>query len=300
MQKTELRIVPLALPDILCKILPTPLLDAVRFSGAERAEEIRIRANRYCTVTCGENNIRTGYLASEDTVQKILLDMCQDSLYAYKECISNGYLTLSGGIRVGVCGTAAVEGARVIGVRQISSLIIRIPRRIRIDASPILQLLQHRKKSGGILIYAPPGAGKTTLLRAVASLASSSAHSLRTVVVDSRSELKYTLEDKTLSLDILDGYPKGAGIEIATRSMGAQLIVCDEIGSHEDARAILQNAGCGVPLIASAHASTLSELLSRPAFRELHQSGVFHTYVGLAREQTRFRYGFTAWEDVKK
>lgn len=300
MQQTDMRIVPLELPDVLCRVLPIALLDAIRFSGAERAEEIRLHANRYCTVSCKEKNIRTGFLADEQTIHQILLEFCQGSLYAYGQSINQGYIPLAGGIRVGVCGTATVEDGRVIGVRSVSGLIIRIPHRIRVDASPILQLLQLRGQSGGVLIYAPPGVGKTSLLRAAAAQAASHPYGLRTVVVDTRSELKYTLEDKTLTLDVLDGYPKDVGIEIATRTMGAQLIVCDEIGCPEDARSILQNASCGIPLIASAHASSLSELLARPAFSELHGARVFHTYVGLSREGTRYRYRFTAWEDAKK
>lgn len=300
MTQTNIRIIPLALPDTLCQILPTPLLDAVRFCGAERVEEIRLHANRFCSVSCGEKTIRTGFLADDEMIRQILLDMCQGSLYAYSQSINNGYLSLPSGIRVGVCGSATVEQGRVIGVHSVTGLMIRIPHRIRTDASPILQLLQLRKKSGGVLIYAPPGVGKTTLLRATAALAATAPYHLRTVVVDTRSELKYMLEDKTLCLDILEGYPRALGIEIATRSFGAQLVICDEIGSDEDARAILENANCGIPLIASAHASTLSELLARPAVFALHKAAVFHTYVGLSREGTTFRYRFTAWEDIKK
>lgn len=300
MQQHDIRIIPLDLPDVLCRILPTPLLDAVRFCGVERIEEIRLHANRYCSVSYGAQNIRTGFLADEETLRRILLEMCEGSLYAFSQSINNGYLSLSGGIRVGVCGSATVEQNRVIGIHSVTGLMIRIPHCVRVDASPILQLLQLRKKSGGVLIYAPPGVGKTTLLRATAALAASYSYNLRTVVVDTRSELKYTLENKTLCLDILDGYPRGVGIEIATRSFGAQLVICDEIGSAEDARSILENANCGVPLIASAHASRLSELLSRPIFQDLHKAAIFHTYVGLMREENRFRYCFTAWEDAIK
>lgn len=300
MLETDIRTVPLSLPDRLCQILPTSLLDAVRFCGAERVEEIRLHANRYCSVSCGAKTHRTGILTDAETIRQILLDLCEGSLYAYTQSINNGYIALPDGIRVGVCGCATVEQNRVIGVHSVSGLMIRIPHRVHVDASPILQLLQHRKKCGGVLIYAPPGIGKTTLLRATAALAASSAYQIRTVVVDTRSELKYTLENPALCLDVLEGYPRGIGIEIATRSFGAQLVICDEIGCPEDARSILQNANCGIPLIASAHAASLSELLMRPAFRELHQAAVFHTYVGLMREKNRFRYRFTAWEDAEK
>jgi len=298
MQKEIFRTTPLPLPEILCNILPVPLLDAVRFSGAERIEEIRLHADRYCTVSCGTQNIWTGFLTTEEEIRKLLLQMCEGSLYAYGQSINEGYLTLPGGIRVGVCGRATVENGRVIGVHSVSGLMIRIPHRVRVDASPILDLLRVRNRSGGVLIYAPPGVGKTTLLRACATTAASAPYALRTVVVDTRSELKYTLEDKSLCLDILEGYPRDLGIEIATRSFGAQLVICDEIGSPADARAILQSANSGIALIATAHASSLSELLARPAFAELHRAGVFHTYVGLFREGSNFFYRYAAVEDI--
>jgi len=286
------------LPKLLQKTLPEVLLHEIRKLGGEPIEEIRLHAGRFCTVSVGKRNLRTGYLADEHRLGRLLLDLCGGSLYAYSQTINQGFLSPGEGIRVGVCGSAAVDGNRVIGVGGISGLMIRIPHRVFADASPIVQLLQIRKSVGGILIYAPPGIGKTTLLRSVARLAASPEVGIRTVVVDSRSELNFSLEDRALYLDILEGYPRTLGIEIAIRSLGAQAVICDEIGSAEDAAAILQNANCGVPLIATAHASDLSELLLRPAFKELHRARVFHTYVGLSRNGTTFSYRFTAREEL--
>lgn len=285
------------LPALLQKTLPEELLREVQKFNIESIEEIRLHAGRFCTVSVGKKNLRTGYLTDEHQLGKLLLDLCGGSLYAYSQTINQGYLSPGDGIRVGVCGSAAVDGNRIIGVGEISGLMIRIPHRVFADASPIVQLLQIRKSVGGILIYAPPGIGKTTLLRSVAKLAASPEVGIRTVVVDSRSELSFSLDGKTLSLYILEGYPRTLGIEIAIRSLGAQAVICDEIGSVEDAAAILQNANCGVPLIATAHASDLSELLLRPAFKELHRARVFHTYVGLSRNGIHFSYHFTAREE---
>ncbi len=274
-------------PPALSAVLPPQLTEAVRRLGLARAEEVRLHAGRTCTVTCEGRNYRTDLVLSEDDLQRLLQTMCGGSLYAYAESICRGYLPLPGGVRVGIAGKAAVENGRVIGVSSVTGLILRIPNRITVDAASILSLLDDRLS--GILLYASPGVGKTTLLRALARQASS-VGGRRTVVVDSREELAETLSGEELMLDILVGYPRKIGIEIAVRTLGAELILCDEIGDESDAEAILSAANCGVPLIATAHAASLSALLSRPAFERLHRAGVFGSYVGLRRVGGNLQY----------
>ncbi|MBQ2734806.1 MAG: AAA family ATPase, partial [Clostridia bacterium] len=169
---------------------------------------------------------------------------------------------------------------------------------VEVDAAPLVKRLFGANMLHGLLLYAPPGVGKTTLLRAIAKEAASPAFRLRTVVVDTREELQYGLDGKALTLDILSGYPKELGIEIAVRSLGAQLVVCDEIGSRADAKAILAASHCGVPLVASVHAGGLRELLTRPIMEELHRAEIFGTYVGLRRENGRFSYQFTSQKEA--
>jgi stage III sporulation protein AA len=282
------------LPDRLIACFPLSLTDAIRRCGASCAEEIRLHRNRICTVTCNGQNYPTNIIPNEATVNEILHRLCGGSLYAYRTTINNGYLTLDGGIRVGICGSAAMEDDRVIGVNEITGLIIRIPHRHRVNATPILEELQKMHGTRGILIYSPPGVGKTTLLRTVALEAASGAYAKRTVVVDTREELGHTLDGKNLTLDILIGYPREKGIEIAVRSLGAELIICDEIGGSQDARAILSAANCGVPLIASAHADSIHTLLRRPSLQLLHRAEVFGAYVGIKRDpQNGFQFQIT-------
>lgn len=288
------------LPAPLSEALPIYLCDAVRRCGCGAIEEIRLHSGRVATVTSAGRNYPTGVVLSDREMQDILQKMCSGSLYAFRQSICQGYLSLSGGIRVGVAGSAAVENGCVIGVSAVSGLIVRIPHRIQVDASPIIERLRASDGLHGLLLYAPPGVGKTTLLRAVAKAAASPAVGMRTAVVDTREELQYTLEGSDLLLDVLAGYPKEIGIEIAVRSLGAQLIVCDEIGSTEDAKAILAAANCGVPLVASAHAADIRELLSRPAMQELHRARVFGSYVGLRRESGKFQYKCTSWNEAER
>lgn len=290
MQKIEIHRTSELLPPALAAILPPKLNDALRRTRVPYAEELRLHTDREATLTASGRNLPLGVSLTAEEMQTLLRDLCAGSLYAHGESIRQGFLSLRDGVRVGISGTAAIESGRVIGVREISGLIVRIPHRLEVDATPILSELVRDSVIRGVLIYAPPGVGKTSLLRAVAALAASPAQGIRTVCVDSRAELRYGLEDARLTLDILVGYPRALGIEIAVRSLGAQLIICDEIGSEEDAAAILSAANCGVPLVASAHARTLEELLDRPAIAALHRAGVFDAYVALSRTGNRFSY----------
>ncbi len=289
---------PLTLPATLLPLLPLSLLDAVRYCGASVAEELRLHSGRVSTVTCRGRNYSTGITLTEAQMQEILKRMCGGSLYAFAQSINQGYLTLEGGIRVGICGTAALEGDEIIGVGAVSGLVIRIPHDVAVNATPITDVLCREKGTKGMLIFAAPGIGKTTLLRAVARQISSPDYAWRTVVVDTRRELGFSLHKKELTLDLLVGYPRRIGIEIAVRSLGAQLVVCDEIGSASDADAILAAANCGVPLLASAHASDVTELLCRPAIRSLHQAHVFATYVALSRDVGGFHYRFYSHKEA--
>ena len=241
-------------------------------------EEIRIKLARRIWV-CGDGqNAILDISPSSGELEEILFRACGGSLYAYSESIKNGFIPASCGIRIGVCGEWTAGG-----VRNISSLVIRIPHRISCDVSAIRTTLEGFGYTRGLLLFSPPLGGKTSMLREIARELSSGENPMRVVVVDTREELGFSLDGGELCLDILSGYPKKTGIEIAARTLGAQVVICDEIGAGES-EAICELHGGGVPLIASAHAADLSDLLSKRGISELHRAGVFGGYVELTRE----------------
>ena len=299
------------LPRAVEAALPFRLSDEIRRTGyGERIEEIRMRRGRRCSLVVSGDNVMLDTIMSQSDIQAVLEGICQGSMYAFSDTINQGYIALPEGVRVGVCGRAGCDGERVIGIYEISSLSVRIPHKSRPVGDEICALLEDFDRVNGVLIYSPPGVGKTTLLRGVASkLASgnwkdagqnSTKKPLRTVVVDTRGELGFDVDGESLCLDVLSGYPRRRGIEIATRCLNAEVIICDEIGDYEEAMSLVASHNCGVPLVASAHAGSVDQLLSRTGLRLLHEASIFGAYVGIRRDgRGGFLYDVTMRENCK-
>lgn len=292
------------LPEVFRDIFPMELTEAVEreMRRGVAVDEIRVRTGRQVWLTSGSRNIPLSVTVSRAEVNDMVDLLCDGSLYAHADTVNRGYITVNGAVRVGIVGRASVEGDRIIGIWDVSSLCFRLPRKIYRVGAPVCRLLRAFGGECGVLVYSPPGEGKTTLLRSVCRMMSSGEDPWRIAVVDTRGELGLCLDGGALSADVLTGYPRSAGIEIATRTMNAQLVVCDEIGDTGEARAILGAQNCGVPLLASAHASDVGMLLRRQGLSELHRSRVFGAYVGIRRREGKsdYEYTVTSWEDANE
>ena len=280
------------LPKSAERILPRGLtlaIESADFCG--QVEEIRIKAGRRAWICGGNTNLLIDYVVSSSELEETVMRACGGSIYSYADSMAKGYISVGDGIRVGICGEWS-EG----GIRKVSSIAIRIPHRVSANATEVRSLLDSFGMCRGLLIFSPPLGGKTSFLRETARLLSAGNSPLRTVVVDTRGELAYSLDGDGLCLDILSGYPKGVGLEIAFSSLGAQVVICDEI-SADETDAIRALHGGGVPLIASAHAADLRDLLTKSGIAPLHKDRVFGGYIRLFRDRDT-PHRFFSWEEA--
>ena len=141
--------------------------------------------------------------------------------------------------------------------------------------------------------------GKTTLIRDLAAQISGGSFPRRVALIDTRGELYIRRLFVGCLVDVLHGYPRAKGIEIATRTLSPEVIFCDEIGSAEEARAILGAQNSGVPLIATAHADGREALFRRPNIRLLYENGIFRYYIGVRRNPEAGAFDFDVFDTAE-
>lgn len=255
----------------------------------EKTEEIRFRRNREVMFLSAEGEITAPLISDEGWMEELLDRLTQSSLYTFSENITEGYLTLEGGHRVGICGTGVYQNGRLSDVRDISSLNLRIAHEVKGCAEKLFQTVYTGKEVPCTLIVSPPGYGKTTLLRDLLRLISDRKSSIKIAVVDQRSELSGTYRgnpanDLGKRTDILNGYTKPDGICRAVRTLAPTLIGVDEIGSPEDEESILFAHYAGVKVIATIHGNESGDF--QKSIPRLIKEKVFDYYVYLTRTGT--------------
>ena len=252
--------------------------------------EVRLRAGAISSLTVGNRNIPLISRVSKEQIERTLRKMCSADTHLYRDSVERGFIPLDYGIRVGVTGNGFYAHGTSVGVVGVSSLCIRIPVG-ECDYARELCREYAERGGGNMLLVSPPACGKTTALRYIALALGSGTNPKRVVVVDERCEF-IPSDYENATVDILRGYKRSSGIEIAIRTMNAQVVIADEIGSMEDAEAVMSAYGAGVDVIASVHGTEGQELRHRKYLTSLLDTGFFKRRVYLSRDKGHFGYSF--------
>ncbi|MCD7774624.1 MAG: hypothetical protein LUH40_03450 [Clostridiales bacterium] len=267
------------------------LRDILKFipdSIKSTACEIRLRLNlplAVCTQSCvyfvGKDStvssisFSSAELITQDDIALSMSLMCEYSVYSHQEDIAEGFVTFGSGHRAGFCGSYVSENGCASAIRDITSVNIRIARDCPNAADELIEAVYSGSDIlPSIIIAGAPCTGKTTVLKNLAYRISSE-YKLgfrKTAIIDERCELGSKVG---VNCDILRGCSKHRGIEKAVRTLSPEMIICDEIGSHEEAEKIIFGLNTGAAFAVSIHADSYEDFLKRSTARELLLSGEF-------------------------
>jgi stage III sporulation protein AA len=276
--------------DMLPESISTQLLK-LHPSSLARMEEIRIRVMKRVEVIISGKPVFLSYVTTYEDSINLLNELSHYSIYTLEEELKKGYITVRGGHRVGLSGRVITEDGRVKAIRDVTSFNIRIAKeKVGIAERYVPYLFQ--EKWMNTLIIGPPQTGKTTLLRDFARVISNGfqhIESRKVGIVDERSEIagcvkgvpQHQLGER---IDVLDACPKAEGMMMMIRSMSPDVLIVDEIGTKEDAEAVMEAVHAGVQLFVTVHGYRVSELLKRPTLKMLIESNVFDRFIELSRK----------------
>lgn len=282
---------------VLREYLPASWVDGLeRLPGHQQdsVQELRLRMGQPVMVSTPEGEwclCQTGltalrqqdvFVCTAEMLEACFWRFCQQSVYAHEDELRQGYLSVPGGIRVGVAGRTMAADGNMAALARVTSLCVRLPRDHRGCAASLLPLVYANRSLTSSLLVGEPSSGKTSLLRDLA--ASLAAQRVRVTVVDERGEIAGVTG--LAGCDVLAGCPKAVGIRQAVRCLAPQVVIFDELGDEEEIRAVAACAHAGVAVVASLHGRSPEELEKKPIVRHLVEERVFAHWLFLAGRQT--------------
>ncbi len=232
----------------------------------------------------GENTLICNAESITDTFNRL----CCYSVHSHLNGIVKGYVTMQGGHRAGITGTAVTDqSGKITSIRDVSGINIRISKEFKGCADTIVEKL-FKDKNRSIIIAGPPSSGKTTVLRDLVRQLSSKGYYNKIALVDERQEIAcvnsgIAQNDVGINTDILDCYPKKQAIIQAVKTLSPDIIAIDEVGEESEIDAIVSGVNSGVKCIVTVHAENFYEIIHRPHIARLLETYSFEKLVLLKK-----------------
>lgn len=273
--------------EFLVPCLPEELRAEMALMNPGELQEIRLRCNQPCVFRTAERTRALHWTPTQKDLETLSEALCGHSLYARQEEVRQGYVTLQGGHRMGLCGTVRMRG----GVPQVldgtGSVCLRIAAEWPGAAGLLKPFLPANNLPQSLLIIGGCGTGKTTLLRDAARMLGSGDTMLQAAVIDERGEIAACERgvpqlNVGVTTDVLEGCAKDIAVQWLLRSMNPQVIITDELCSAADVSAVADAMACGCAVVASVHGTSLNDLASRPVMASLMARRAFAHYAVLS------------------
>lgn len=246
--------------------------------GIGGISELRLMRGEGSSLVLDKRRYRLFSGVKKEQIEKTFLTLCSGAVYAHRDTVTEGYITVSSGVRIGVSGLAKYDGGELVGVSDISALVFRFPTAKSAFGEELFEAFEACQR--GLLIYSRAGVGKTTALRTLVPLIAQRLPRENISVIDERCEFDVS-ECERAGVTLLRGYKRSVGMEIALRTLGAGIIVIDEIGSAECSGVWTSSLLSGIKFIATAHADDKDELVLRDGITPLIKRNIFDVFFGI-------------------
>ena len=229
---------------------------------------------------------KNSIIISKGEIQSILQRISNNSMYTINDQLLEGYVTIDGGVRLGVCGEVVAIDGKLKTLKNISSLNFRFPHFLKNCSLNIYPYIVKNGIVKNTLIISPPGAGKTTYLRDIIYQLSERENLLDILIVDERNEIVSVYDGndylRLKNIDVYSNCSKQFGFNNGIRSMKPDVIVTDEINIDKDIEIIENALTSGVKVITTLHASSIDDLKNKASFKNMINKHLFERFILLS------------------
>ncbi len=229
------------------------------------------------------------FVADARAADGVVMRACERSLYTVTDTLKRGYVSVAGGIRIGVCGSGVMSGTELTAVKDFTSVNIRLPHEIKGCAASVLLKTLANGVIKNTLIVSPPGAGKTTLLRDLCRSVSDRGHNV--LLCDEKYEIASVCKgaptlDVGCRTDVVSGVDKAKTLDMGIANMRPDVIMMDELFGTEldDVR---RASTCGIAVIATVHAKDPDDLRRKQGWERAMTEGLFDVLAVLSAPPRR-------------